>query len=34
MKILKYDIKVKTLFKRGVKPLKNDFFIALITGYQ
>ena len=34
MKILKYDIQFKTLFARGVKPIKNDFFIALITGYQ
>ena len=34
MKLLKYDIRVKTLFQRGVKPIKNDFFIALITGYQ
>ena len=34
MKILKYDIKTKTLLQRGIKSVKDDFFIALITGYQ
>ena len=34
MRILKYDIRVKTLLQRGLKPIHNDFFIALITGYQ
>jgi len=34
MKILKYDIRIDTLLKRGIKTIKDDFFIALITGYQ
>ena len=34
MKIFKYDIRVNTLIQKGVKPIHNDFFIALITGYQ
>lgn len=34
MKILKYDIKLNTIFQKGIKSVKDDFFIALITGYQ
>lgn len=34
MKIFKYDVRFKTLFKRGVKSYKDDFFVGLITGYQ
>ena len=34
MKIFKYDIRTSTLLQRGIKAVKDDFFIALITGYQ
>lgn len=34
MKLLKYEIKFNTFFKRGIKSIKDDFFICLITGYQ
>lgn len=34
MKIFKYDLKLNTFFQKGVKGYKDDFFIALITGYQ
>lgn len=30
----KYKIKFKTFFQKGIKSYKDDFFIALITGYQ
>lgn len=34
MKIFRYNVRFDTLLKRGVKEIKDDFFIALITGYQ
>ena len=34
MKILKYDIRVNTFVQKGIRSLNDDFFIALITGYQ
>jgi len=34
LKIFKYDIRFDTFFKKGIKSVKDDFFIALITGYQ
>ena len=34
MKLLKYDIRLKTFIQKGIKTLNDDFFIALITGYQ
>ena len=34
MKIFKYDIRFNTLFRKGVKPFKDNFFVGLITGYQ
>lgn len=34
MKLLKFDIRTKTILKKGIKPIHDDFFIALITGYQ
>lgn len=34
MKLFKFDIRTKTLIKHGIKPIHDDFFIALITGYQ
>lgn len=34
MKILKYNIELKTFFKRGIKGVKDSFAIYLVTGYQ
>ena len=34
MKLLSYDINVKSFFQRGVLPIDDDFGIFLITGYQ
>lgn len=34
MKILRYDLRISTLFQKGIKSYQDDFFIALITGYQ
>ena len=34
MKLLKFDIRTKSFFQRGIKNIKDDFFIGLITGYQ
>ena len=34
MKILKFKILTNTFFKRGIKNIKDDFSIFLITGYQ
>ena len=34
MKIFKYNIQVSTFFKRGIKNVKDDFAIYLVTGYQ
>ena len=34
MKLFKFDIRTKTLINKGIKPIHDDFFIALITGYQ
>ena len=34
MKLLKFKILSNTFFKRGIKSVKDDFSIFLITGYQ
>ena len=34
MKILKFDIRVKSFIQKGIKNVRDDFFVALITGYQ
>lgn len=34
MKIFKYDLRFNTLFQKGIKSYNDNFFIALITGYQ
>lgn len=34
MKILRYDIRFNTFFKKGVKVINDDFFIGMICGAQ
>lgn len=34
MKLFKYDIRFNTFLKKGVKPLNDNFFIAMICGAQ
>ena len=34
MRLFNYDIRIDTFLKKGIKSVKDDFFIALITGYQ